>query len=148
MVASRENPRGVATVRLGPDRSRKPRGIFESRPNPWVARALERAWYFLLPLFGVWLSGSTYIKPTLTKIRNEGTISRLKNEAEGRSLLNAMNASESQIRGATFERDSTLAPAINRRLFLVDSLRSISSEKDLQILEFAATADSFDQKTL
>jgi hypothetical protein len=135
-------------MRLGPDKSKKPRGIFEARPNPWVARALERAWYILLPLFGVWLSGATYIKPTLTKIRNEGTISRLKNEAEGRSLLNTMNASESQIRGATFERDSLLAPAINRRLYLVDSLKAISSEKELQILEFAATADSFAAKTV
>lgn len=132
---------------LEPDPSRKPRGIFETRPSPWITRSLERTWYILLPLFGIWLSAATYIKPNMTKIQNEGTISRLKNEAEGRKLLNELNASESQIRGATFERDSVLAPAINRRVFLVDSLRSISSEKDLQILDFAAAADSFAAET-
>ena len=128
---------------IKPDLSRPPRGIFERRPRPWVARSLERTWYVLLPLFGIWLSGATYIKPKLTEIQNEGTISRLKNEAEGRRLLNEMNAAESQIRAATFERDSLLAPAIDRRLFLVDSLKSITTEKQRQILEFAARADSF-----
>ena len=128
---------------IKPGTARKPRGIFEHRPRAWITRTLERTWYVLLPLFGIWLSGATYIKPTLTEIQNAGTIARLKNEAEGRRLLNEMNAAESQIRGATFERDSLLAPAINRRLFLVDSLQAITSDKGRQILEFAARADSF-----
>ncbi len=128
---------------IKPNMSRKPRGIFEHRPRAWIARTLERTWYVLLPLFGIWLSGATYIKPKLTEIQNAGTISRLKNESEGRRLLNEMNAAESQIRAATFERDSVLAPAIGRRLFLVDSLNAITTDKQRQILEFAARADSF-----
>jgi hypothetical protein len=131
-----------------PDFSRKPRGIFEHRPRVWITRTLERTWYVLLPLFGIWLSGATYIRPKLTEIQNTGTIARLKNESEGRRLLNEMNAAESQIRGATFERDSVLAPAVNRRLFLVDSLKAITTDKEQQILEHAARGDSIAAATL
>jgi len=121
----------------------KPRGIFEPKPNPWLARSLERVWYLLLPLLGVWFAESNFIKPNVEVIRNEGIISRLKNEQAGRKLLNEMNASESAIRAATFERDSLLAPAIGRRVFMVDSLRSIAREETIKVDQVIALVDSF-----
>lgn len=120
----------------------KPRGIFEPKPNPWLARSLERVWYFLLPLLGVWFAEANFIKPNVSEIRNEGIISRLKNEQAGRKLLNEMNAAESAIRAATFERDSLLAPAIARREFMVDSLRSIAREETLKVDQIVALVDS------
>ncbi len=121
---------------------RKRRGIFEARPNAFIAQALLRTWYVLLPLVGIWLAGSQYVKPSLQKIRDEGTLQRLKNEQAGRGFLNQLNASESIVRAATFERDSVLAPAISRRIFLVDSLRVIVAGEEAEIAELDAKIDS------
>lgn len=123
----------------------KPRGIFEPKPNPWLARSLERVWYLLLPLLGVWFAEANFITPNVTEIRNEGIISRLKNEQTGRKLLNEMNAAESAIRAATFERDSLLAPAIARRVFMVDSLRSIAREETMKVDQIVALVDSLNE---
>jgi hypothetical protein len=125
----------------------KPRGIFEPKLNPWIARSLERVWYILLPLIGVWIAEAKFIEPNMTAIRNEGIIARLKAEAAGRKLLNEMNASESAIRAATFERDSTLAPAINRRVFMVDSLRAIQYEEQAGVDVLVAQIDSLEAVT-
>jgi hypothetical protein len=121
---------------------RKRRGIFEDRPNVFITQTLLRSWYVLLPLIGIWMGGARFIKPNLQKIRDEGTLQRLKNEQQGRGLLNQLNASESVVRAATFERDSVLAPAIGRRLFLVDSLRAIVAGEEAEIAELAAKVDS------
>ena len=134
---------------MSPSRVRrdKPRGIFEPKLNPWLAHSLERVWYILLPLIGVWIAEAKFIEPNVTAIRNEGIIARLKAEAAGRKLLNEMNASESAIRAATFERDSVLAPAINRRVFMVDSLRAIQYEEQAGVDEIVAQIDSLDALT-
>lgn len=134
---------------MSPSRLRrdKPRGIFEPKLNPWLAHSLERVWYILLPLIGVWIAEAKFIEPNVTAIRNEGTIARLKAEQAGRKLLNDMNASESAIRAATFERDSTLAPAINRRVFMVDSLRAIQYEEQAGVDVLVAQIDSLEAVT-
>ncbi|MFN0152717.1 MAG: hypothetical protein ACKVU1_18595 [bacterium] len=125
----------------------KPRGIFEPKPNPWLARSLERVWYLLLPLLGVWFAEANFIQPNVSEIRNEGIISRLKNESAGRKLLNEMNAAESAIRAAMFERDSVLAPAIARRVFMVDSLRTIARGETTKVDQIIALIDSLDGLT-
>lgn len=126
---------------------RKPRGIFEERPNVFLAQALMRTWYILLPLIGIWAAGVRFIKPNLTQIRNEGTLQRLKNEQQGRQLLNQMNASEAVIKAAQFERDSVLTPAIERRLFLVDSSRAIVAGERAEVEDLLAKVDSLDDAT-
>jgi chromosome segregation ATPase len=134
---------------MSPSRVRrdKPRGIFEPKLNPWLARSLERVWYILLPLIGVWIAEAKFIEPNVTSIRNEGIIARLKAEQKGRQLLNEMNATESRIRAATFERDSVLAPAINRRVFMVDSLRAIQYEEQANVDVVVAQIDSLNTVT-
>jgi hypothetical protein len=127
--------------------SRKPRGIFESRPSPILTQSLLRTWYVFLPLIGIWLASARFIKPNLKKVQDEGTLQRLKNEQAGRQLLNQMNASEAVIRAATFERDSVLTPAIDRRIFLVDSSRAIVAGQRDEIEAILASADSLDDVT-
>jgi hypothetical protein len=122
----------------------KPRGIFEREPNKWLSRTLERTWYVLLPLIGVWIAEARFIEPNVAEIHNAGIIDSLKAAAEGRRLLNEMNASESVIRAATFERDSLLAPALERRRYMVDSLRALAREDTIRAAEIQASTDSLE----
>lgn len=131
----------------GDEYVRKPRGIFERRPNVVFTHSLLRTWYVFLPLVGIWIASTQFIKPSLQKIRDEGTLQRLKNEQAGRQLLNTMNASEAVVRAAIFERDSVLTPAIDRRVFLVDSTRAIVSGERSEVLELSATVDSLEDAT-
>lgn len=126
----------------------KPRGLFAPSPNKWLVRILERTWYLFLPLIGVWIAETRFIEPNVAEIRNAGIIDSLKAASAARRLLNEMNGTESVIRAATFESDSILAPAIARRAFMVDSLRSIARKDTLAVLAVLAAIDSLEGVTL